>query len=37
MHKKKIYDRPRIEVVKAETSKTLCGSIGGGFDPDAMP
>lgn len=37
MNKKKLYDRPRIEVVKAETTKTLCGSCGGSFDPDAMP
>lgn len=34
---KKHYEKPRTEVVKVEISKILCGSVGGGFDPDAMP
>ena len=37
MIKKKLYERPRIEVVKIEATKMLCGSIVGNRDYDAMP
>lgn len=34
---KKKYIKPQFEVVKFESSKILCASGGGSFDPDAMP
>ncbi len=37
MNKKKLYDRPHVEVVKAETTKTICGSIAISGDYDVMP
>lgn len=36
MNKKKLYDKPCVEVVKTETAKTICGSIIGS-DYDVMP
>ena len=37
MNKKKLYVRPRIEVVKTETTKMICGSIAISGDYDVMP
>jgi hypothetical protein len=34
---KKHYKIPHTEVIKVEISKIVCGSVGGSFDPDAMP
>ena len=36
MIEKKLYERPRIEVVKTETIKTICGSIAISGDYDVM-
>lgn len=34
---KKKYIKPQSEVVEFESLKMLCASVGGSFDPDAMP
>ena len=34
---KKTYIKPQIEVENCDATELLCASIGGRFDPDAMP
>lgn len=34
---KKTYIKPQMDVINGNPTELICASIGGSFDPDAMP